>query len=748
MDSRDTLQDPGPAPPGALKNRSVSPSDPHRQQYNNQDSSGLTIDPSVTTTTSYPPSPFANSANPGSDAFAYPSYLTPAAATDQSFNRPSLQIPQSFDQGLSSIAAEENFSSLLHSNAGDFDFSLYQNSTPNTTAGSDYPSSLLLDPQQQTNQAVNPVDLVSQIPSPHPSTSSQTSPLEQQPSHPSPNAMSPPASSPGTFYTPQHSRHASLDPASAAYLTTTVSHPEWQAVMANSAFHSHRRAPSEVSDVSSAAHSPFLPQHDTFDIADNNPSPLLAPQNDPGLYDNAALSIESFTLSEHHQSPQQGFSPHHSPYISPQLMPQQGTDMIPSGPFISPPATSAHYPTPPTESYANGPEGMASQGSPCGDIGQASQMAPPSINVELAPPSKTPVFPGDKFNADMDSLSPPALRTSRMRSKSDPYTRPVSRQRSHSHSSTGLEPAAAPSPRSLSPFDSAGRHPYSNPSSREASPARSARRLSTSSIDSRSYILGLADPQRPGSTSNDSKRVQKHPATFQCHLCPKRFTRAYNLRSHLRTHTDERPFVCTVCGKAFARQHDRKRHEGLHSGEKKFVCRGDLSRGGQWGCGRRFARADALGRHFRSEAGRICIKPLLDEESQERERTLMNQQQQHLQPVPQPLMVPGQGMEGQSTGNFILPAALLAQYPALQTLQWDQIPAGADDLSDVGGRNSFDASSGGEFGFDDDESGISVSGMSGGYASDQGNMYGVEPQGQMLGVNSGETGYPDQNWGK
>jgi hypothetical protein len=137
----------------------------------------------------------------------------------------------------------------------------------------------------------------------------------------------------------------------------------------------------------------------------------------------------------------------------------------------------------------------------------------------------------------------------------------------------------------------------------------------------------------------------------------------------------------------------------------------------------------------------------LDEESQERERTLVDQQQQHLHPVPQPLMVPGQGIEGQHGGNFILPAALLAQYPALQTLQWDQISAGADDPSDIGGRNSFDASSGGEYGFDDDESGISVSGMSGGYASDHGNMYGVDPQQQMLGVNPGES-YTDPNWGK
>ncbi|KAL4781888.1 hypothetical protein BJX76DRAFT_310163 [Aspergillus varians] len=740
MDPQDTLHDLGQAP-AAHKTRSVSPSVHHHQQYNNNND--LTIDPSITTNPSYPPSSFTNNPNPGSDAYAYSSsYLTPATATDHNFTRPSLQIPQSFDQGLSHQQTEEDFSSLLNSNTGDFEFSLYQNPNPNTT-GSDYPSSLLLDPQQSTNQAVNPIDLVNQVPSPHHSNSSQTSPLDQQPSHSSPSAMSPPASSPGTFYTPQHSRHTSLDPAS-AYMA--VSHPDWQTVMANSSFHSHRRAPSEVSEVSSAAHSPFLPQHDTFDIVDNNPSPLLAAQNDPSLYDNAALRIESFTLSEHHQhQQQQAFSPHHSPYISPQLMPQQGTDMIPGGQFISAPTTSSPYPIPSTEGYANGQESMMSQGNLYADIGQASQMAPPSINVEFAPPAGTQVFPSGKPTADMDSLSPPpSLRASRMRSKSDPYTVPASRPRSPSSPLATLDPVAASSPRSLSPLNVA-RHPYSNPSSREASPARSTRRLSTSSIDSRNYILGLADPQRPGTTTTDSKRVQKHPATFQCHLCPKRFTRAYNLRSHLRTHTDERPFVCTVCGKAFARQHDRKRHEGLHSGEKKFVCRGALSRDGQWGCGRRFARADALGRHFRSEAGRICIKPLLDEESQERKRVLMSQQQQHLQPVTQPLMIPGQGIEGQQTSNFILPAALLAQYPALQTLQWDQIPAGADDTSDIGGRNSFDASSGGEFGFDDDESGISVSG---GYASDNGNIYGVDTQGQMLGVNPGEAGYPDPNWGK
>lgn len=101
---------------------------------------------------------------------------------------------------------------------------------------------------------------------------------------------------------------------------------------------------------------------------------------------------------------------------------------------------------------------------------------------------------------------------------------------------------------------------------------------------------------------------------YECEICGKVFSRPYNLRLHAKTHLTEKPYGCLFCDRHFARTHDRKRHELLHEGEKKFKCSGFLKdRKTMWGCGRKFARADALGRHFRTETGWQCIKPLMDE---------------------------------------------------------------------------------------------------------------------------------------
>ena len=96
-------------------------------------------------------------------------------------------------------------------------------------------------------------------------------------------------------------------------------------------------------------------------------------------------------------------------------------------------------------------------------------------------------------------------------------------------------------------------------------------------------------------------------------------------------------------------------------------------------------------------------------------------QNMHMQP-PQPVPVDSNGFPMDASGNYQLPAALLAQYPALATLSWNELPqgdVGADD--EPSGRSSFDAS-GSEYYDEQDDGGY----ISGGPGPQQG--YG---QGQM-----------------
>jgi len=79
-----------------------------------------------------------------------------------------------------------------------------------------------------------------------------------------------------------------------------------------------------------------------------------------------------------------------------------------------------------------------------------------------------------------------------------------------------------------------------------------------------------------------------------CTHCNQTFTRHHNLKSHLLTHSHEKPFPCQQCNARFRRLHDLKRHSKLHTGERPHMCEK---------CGRRFARGDALARHARGEGG-------------------------------------------------------------------------------------------------------------------------------------------------
>ncbi|KAF9942892.1 hypothetical protein BGZ67_009350 [Mortierella alpina] len=97
-----------------------------------------------------------------------------------------------------------------------------------------------------------------------------------------------------------------------------------------------------------------------------------------------------------------------------------------------------------------------------------------------------------------------------------------------------------------------------------------------------------ANTATAGSVNNGSSKKRTTPAKHKCPQCDKYFTRPFNLKSHQRTHTQERP------ARAFSRLHDCNRHMRTHWRIKPYSCPE---------CHRNFVRQDALTRHLRLDFG-------------------------------------------------------------------------------------------------------------------------------------------------
>ncbi|XP_060921397.1 transcription factor E4F1 isoform X4 [Labrus mixtus] len=78
---------------------------------------------------------------------------------------------------------------------------------------------------------------------------------------------------------------------------------------------------------------------------------------------------------------------------------------------------------------------------------------------------------------------------------------------------------------------------------------------------------------------------------YICQLCDKTFKTTNILRTHMKTHSDQKNFSCSLCGTSFRTKGSLIRHNRRHTDERPYRC--NL-------CGQSFRESGALTRHLKS----------------------------------------------------------------------------------------------------------------------------------------------------
>ncbi|GIY82577.1 protein glass [Caerostris darwini] len=91
-------------------------------------------------------------------------------------------------------------------------------------------------------------------------------------------------------------------------------------------------------------------------------------------------------------------------------------------------------------------------------------------------------------------------------------------------------------------------------------------------------------------------RTHSGEKPFRCHVCDRRFSQSSSVTTHMRTHSGERPYRCYMCKKSFSDSSTLTKHVRIHSGEKPYKC--NL-------CPLRFSQSGNLNRHMRVHSNSV-----------------------------------------------------------------------------------------------------------------------------------------------